>query len=267
MATLFLPPVLRRDVRLVYRFCRTVDDLVDEPAGMAPHDIIEVLNRWERALAVPGEDDPVLADVQRIIHEYALSHEYFVMLLRGARMDLTVTHLTTWEELRLYSLLVAGSVGMVLSEMLGARHEVALEAARDLGIAMQLTNILRDVAEDLGRGRIYLPQEVLAAARCSVESLRSGTLSPAFRSVMRDVADEARRRYRSGFAGIQYLDPSARLSVFIAATLYSRILDKIEGRNYDVFSERAHLGTVEKWTAIAPLYLRFRYSSAGGRSD
>ncbi len=259
LATFFLPADLRRDVQTIYTFCRIVDDLVDEPPPGATHaDILDVLDRWEDSLASSVPTDPLLAGVCHVIAAYSLSPQYFRMLLDGARMDLTLTHLETRHDLYVYSLHVAGSVGMILAEMMGARHETALEAARDLGVAMQLTNILRDVAEDLDRSRIYLPREVMAETGCSTATLRARDPSPGFKAAMREIAGEARSRYVSGVAGIHLLDPGARFAVFLAATLYAGILDKIEDRDYNVFSGRVHLGTMEKWSMAVPLYVRHR---------
>lgn len=258
LAALFLPPALRQDVRLVYSFCRTVDDLVDDPPpGVTRCEIVGTLERWETALMGRDCADVLMVDMQRIIGKYAVSPEYFVMLLRGARVDLTLTHLETLEDLRAYSILVAGSVGMILAHMMGARHAAALVAATDLGVAMQMTNVLRDVAEDLDRHRIYLPRETLDGAGCSVGLLHERRPSPPFRAAMQEIAAEARLRYTRGLAGVGFLDPEARLSVSIAAGLYAGILEKIERRDYDVFSGRAHLGAVEKWSAALPMCLRY----------
>lgn len=259
LASLFLPPALRGDVRLIYAFCRTVDDLVDDPPpGMPAREIVATLEKWERDLLGRESTDALMVDMRRVIRQYHLSPEYFVMLLRGAWMDLSLTHIETLDELVRYSILVAGSVGMILAQMMGARHGAALAAASDLGVAMQITNVLRDVAEDLDRDRIYLPREMLDVAGCTTGLLRERRPSAPFRAAMREVAAEARLRYERGLAGIGFLDPEARLSIAIAAGLYAGILEKIERSDYDVFSRRAHLGTVEKWVAAVPLCLRYR---------
>lgn len=259
LAALFLPSPLRRDVRLVYTFCRMVDDLADDPPpGLTRREIVETLDRWGEDLVGRDGADALVVDIRRIIRQYAVSPAYFLMLLDGARMDLSLTHVETLDELRTYAILVAGSVGMILAQMMGARHATALVAARDLGVAMQLTNVLRDVAEDLDRGRIYLPRETLSAAGCSAGLLHERRASPPVRAAMREIAAEARLGYGRGLAGIGFLDPEARLSVSIAAGLYARILDKIERSDFDVFSRRVHLGAVEKWMAALPLCLRYR---------
>jgi phytoene synthase len=260
LAALFLPSALRHDVRLVYTFCRMVDDLADDPPlGMTRSQIIETLEGWEQDLLGRDVADPLMVDMQRIIREYAVSPAYFLMLLDGARMDLTLTHIATLEELGTYSILVAGSVGMILAQMMGARHPTALAAARDLGVAMQMTNVLRDVVEDLDRGRIYLPRQTLSVAGCTTVLLLERRPSPQVRAAMREVVDEARLRYRRGRAGIEFLNPETRLSVAIAAGLYEQILEKIERSDYDVFSRRVHLGMLEKWMAALPLCLRYRF--------
>lgn len=260
LATLFLSGALKCDVQTVYTFCRLVDDLVDDPPqGATQADILGVLDRWEAGLQRLDGRDPSLTEVVRIIVAYSLSPDNFLLLLHGARMDLTLTHVESKEELHTYSVHVAGSVGMILAQMMGARHDAALEAARDLGVAMQLTNILRDVAEDLDRSRVYLPREIMNAAGCEVEALRRRDLSPAFQATMREIVGEARYRYRRGLSGVHFLEPDARFAVFLAGTLYAGILDKIEACDYDVFSRRVHLGALEKWKLALPLYLHYRF--------
>lgn len=260
VASLFLPGRLRRDTRLAYAFYRMVDDLVDEPPpGWTSTDILSTLDAWERTLlSGKAEEGSILAELTRLVDEYQIPRRYLVMVLDGARFDLDMREIETREELHRYAVLVAGSVGMVMSQILGAREEEARAAACDLGVAMQLTNVLRDVGEDLRRGRIYLPREELERAGCSREALQRELVTDGLVSVLRSVIDEAREMYRRGMEGIHYLHPSATFSIYLAATLYARILDKIEQQGFDVFRQRACLSPREKWLAAPSAYVRHR---------
>jgi len=200
----------------------------------------------------------LLAEIIRLAGRYDVPSHYLTMVLHGARRDLDGHAIETVEELRHYALLVAGSVGVVMAHILGGRSEAALSAASELGIAMQLTNVLRDVGEDLRRGRIYLPRTELERAGCPIETLQTYTVTPGFRRVVRLLATQARDGYQRGIAGIHYLDPSARFAISLAATLYAGILDEIELHDFDVFRHRAHLGMKEKCTAAARAYIQYR---------
>jgi 15-cis-phytoene synthase len=260
LASLFLPSNVRRDVHLVYAFYRTVDDLVDEPQpGRTPAEIQRTLAAWERDLGLENiAAEPVLAEVTRLASRYDIPVRHFAMVVRGARLDCEGPMIETLEDLRRYSLLVAGSVGMVMAQILGAKTEEALTAARELGIAMQLTNILRDVGEDLRRGRIYLPRDELERAGCPIDLPSTPAATTGLRNVMALVSTHARGSYARGVAGIHHLDPRARFSIYLAAELYAGILDKVEARNFDVFARRAHLSAAERWAVTVRAYTRYR---------
>lgn len=250
LATLFLPRALRRDVQSMYAFYRMVDDLVDESDGEQA-EILATLARWEAELRgeVPASSLPIV-QVIRLAERYAIPLHTLLMMLDGARMDVAGAAIETMEDLRAYGVLVAGSVGMVLAHVLGANSPEALEAARELGVAMQLTNIARDVGEDLGRGRLYLPRTLLAAAGLRPADLARRSMDPAFPAVLRVVMAEARRSYAAGMAGIPLLPPRHRLAITIAADLYAAILTEIERAGYDVFRQRIHLSAFARWRRV-----------------
>lgn len=260
LASLFFPPAIRRDIQTVYAFYRTADDLVDEPApGRAMDDTLATLALWEDVLTGGrAPEDPLLADLLRVAELYSIPSRYLTMMVDGVRFDLTMQSITTLEELLEYAVLVAGSVGLVVGTILGARGDGAMQSARDLGVAMQLTNILRDVGEDLSRGRIYLPVTELSRAGCSVDDLHAHRRTAGFLSVMTQLSSTARTLYQSGVSGIGYLDPSARFAVYLAAQLYARILDTIEANEFDVFERRAHLTVWQRCAAVVPCYLAYR---------
>jgi 15-cis-phytoene synthase len=260
LASLFLPASIRRDVHVVYAYYRTIDDLVDEPPpGWSPSSIARQLDWWDDGLFHRQAGElPLLTELQLVAERYAIPPAYLALVLQGARFDLECRRPETMDDLVEYSVLVAGSVGMVMCHILGSAEQSAIEAARDLGVAMQLTNVLRDVAEDLERGRVYLPRAEMEMAACDADVLHRRAVSPELRVVLERIMTLARSKYAVGQAGIPYLDSSVRFSIVLAATLYSRILDKIERQEYNVFAGRAHLGTVEKWALAMPAYIQHR---------
>ena len=263
LASLFLPAHMRRDVHLIYTYFRTIDDLVDAPPeGCSNTMLLTELDEWQVRFE-SGETEPgtLLEGVFEVAKRHHIPYEYMTLILRGARTDINLSVMETRQDLLDYSVCVAGSVGVVMAHIMGTPHDAALEAARDLGVAMQITNVLRDVGEDVQRGRVYLPLHDLRRHGCSLDSVRGGQVTSAFRDVMLDLMADARAHYASGMGGIRYLDRPAQFSIYLAATLYSRILDKIERHDFDVFSRRAHLSSVEKWSLAVPAYMEHRQVS------
>ena len=264
-AARFLDPERRRATEVLYAFVRSLDDLVDEPPpGTSAVVIGSDLERWDRWLAAshPASregDDPLAAAVAEVIAAYAIPPVYLRALVRGLRDDLDGRPIETFDDLERYAFRVAGSVGLAMCHILGASGPRALRAAAALGIAMQLTNIVRDVGEDLDRGRIYLPAEDLARWVGSMRDLRERRVGAPLRAVLGCQVARARRYYTAGLAGIDDLPPEGRYSIALAAGLYGRILDTIQARRYDVFAGRAVVGrpakivlagrlAVAKWT-------------------
>ena len=243
-------PAPRRDAaRALYAFCRRLDDLVDE-AAPSPHlarrlaearALIGAL-RGPGALTAVGApwDAAELAALRDAVHRWDIPQAPFLELIAGVEMDLTRRRYATFADLDLYCFRVAGTVGLMLAPVLGYSRPRALRAAADLGRAMQLTNILRDVREDLERGRIYLPQDELAAFGVSEDDLAQGHMSGRMRRLFEWQIARARHWYTRGRAGIRLLHGArSRLTVRLMATLYADILRAIEEREYDVFRDRA----------------------------
>lgn len=258
-ATRFLPADRRPAVAGLYAFARAVDDLVDEPQPTwTRSDVADALAAWRSWLEQPTRDsapDPALADrVLPALLRHGVRPEYLQMLVDGVASDLTRLEMRSWLELRTYCVLVASSVGLAMCHLLGAGGDpLAREAAVDLGIAMQLTNILRDLGADLRVGRVYLPADELARQgysparliELSTQVVGQGpaALGDSFREVMRAQIDRARLHYRRGMQGIARLPSEARLGILLAARLYEAILDDIEAADYDVFTRRAATST------------------------
>jgi 15-cis-phytoene synthase len=260
LASLFMPSSVRADVHSLYAFYRTVDDLVDEPFDACSRQgRLDTLLTWEDALrGGQPADNGFVGGAIGLADRYNIPIDYLCLVLEGARFDLEMRTIETKQELIHYSVLMAGSVGMVMSYILGARDSESLSAASDLGVAMQITNVLRDVGEDLTRGRIYLPLDELQKYGCAIGDLKRGRVNEPFCGVMQSLALLAREYYDSGMQGIPRLDRSSQFSIYLAATLYRRILDKIEEQGFNVFGRRAGLGAAEKWMMTMPTYLAHR---------
>ena len=243
-------PAARRDAaRALYAFCRRLDDLVDEAAPASDvarrlvdtSALIEIVHGPD---ALPAVDPPwhraELAALRDAIRRYDIPVAPFRELVAGVEMDLTRRRYPTFAHLDLYCFRVAGTVGLMLAPVLGYSRPRALRAAADLGRAMQLTNILRDVREDLGRGRVYLPQDELAAFGVSEDDLARGHMSGRMRRLFEWQIARARGLYAGGRAGIRFLEGArSRLTVRLMAALYADILRAIEAQDYDVFRSRA----------------------------
>jgi phytoene synthase len=247
-ATRFFPRRMAEDAWAVYWFCRTTDDLVDESA-IAPD-----LDSWAASLRAALEGhrtgNDVLDHFAGTARRCRIPAEYPLDLIEGVRMDLSIARYETFDDLRLYCYRVASTVGLMMMHVIGfdgAPHRRAI----DLGIAMQLTNILRDVGEDLRRGRIYLPLEDLRRFGYSERDLAAGIRNHAFSRLMDCQCHRARQFYASGLQGLPALHPRGRFAVELAARIYWRLLPRIESSGYDVFERRAVVPRAEKYWITA----------------
>jgi 15-cis-phytoene synthase len=224
LASKLLPPVARDEAAVLYAWCRYVDDAVDD------------------CNALPGVPYPIDAAFRQVMQRRNIPDAYPRELLAGMAMDLEGTHYATVDDLITYAWRVAGVVGLMMSHVLGVADDDALVPAAHLGIAMQLTNVCRDVAEDWQRGRLYIPDELLGSARGLAREL-GGTLSshaiPPLASAVRELLALADRYYRSADRGIARLPWRAALGVRTARTVYSAIGDRITRADHDVTAGRA----------------------------
>lgn len=260
MATRFLPNHKQRSIFAIYGLCRYLDDLVDEAEDLIEHHEISHLEIYERldifknnlvdSYKGINQNDPILIAFSDTLKRYEISLDLPLLLLEGVKMDLQKSRYNTFDELYDYSYKVASVVGLMTSEVFGYTNKKALDYAVDLGIAMQLTNILRDVGEDLARDRIYLPADELEEFGIRRDSLLGKEKTPEFCEFMSFQIERARRYYTEADKGILMLDQDSRLPVLLARENYSRILDKIEENNYNVFEERAYLNSAEKLSII-----------------
>lgn len=263
----------RQGALALYAFCRRLDDLVDEasapPDALVPR--LDAARALVRAACVAGADLRAVpppfdvaetAALRDTIQSFAIPERPFQDLIDGVAMDLTVRRYATAADLDRYCYLVAGTVGLMMAPLLGYRDPAALAPAAALGHAMQLTNILRDVGEDLGRDRIYLPQADLAAAGIGEADLRAGRVDARFRALMRGQVARARALYAEARRGIPLLDGvRSRLTVRLMAAVYGDILRVIEAQGYDVFRRRAVVSGGRK-VVLAAAALRAREAAA-----
>jgi phytoene synthase len=268
-----LPVTKRHDIMALYAFCRTSDDLVDA-AGSSPEKQAEasaLLAEW--AAAVSSTDPEQLTrpdsctDQSRVSvarawghtrHRYGIPTDLADELLAGVRMDLSINRYETWDDLWLYCYRVASTVGLMSMYIMGTQTMDAVPYAVQLGVALQLTNILRDVGEDAQAGRIYLPAEDMEHFGYTEEMLLSGVINSNFIALMDFQIARADALYASAQPGIALLSPDSRMAVTAAATLYRGILRKIVAARYNVFNRRAHLSTHEKLRALPGIWWRSR---------
>jgi phytoene synthase len=270
LATLLLPEEKRRAIWAIYVWCRRTDELVDGPQSRLT--TTETLDRWEKQLesVFAGEpmDDFDVAFVDTLQH-FPMDIQPFRDMIAGQRMDLYRSRYDTFEELRLYCYRVAGTVGLMVTPVLGLEDSGnktpwsdfldssdPLEEAIALGIAKQLTNILRDVGEDARRGRIYLPLEELALFGYTEEDLFNGVVDARWRELMRFQIQRARKFYDQAERGIRALSPDSRWPIWAALMHYQGILDVIERNEFDVFTKRAFVPKQQKLLTLPIAWLR-----------
>lgn len=268
MATRFLPYHKQRSIFAIYGLCRTLDDIVDETPSMvnstkrSKNEIIERLKKLRVQLtsAYRGveQQNSVLIAFADVLNRYHISLEHPLALLDGVKMDLVKNRYENFYELYEYSYKVASVVGLMTAEVFGYKNPLAVNHAVELGIAMQLTNILRDVGEDLSKNRIYLPKEDLLRFGLNEEDLFRRELSNKFVDLMKFQIERARDYYNRSDLGISMLDRDSRLPVLLARENYSRILDKIEENQYQVFNQRAYLSTTEKFSILPKVMLQLQ---------
>jgi phytoene synthase len=243
----------------MYALCRHIDDAVDEAGARNEEEARGAVERWRRELGAVyrGErvTSPVLVAWRDMLATYAIKLDLPLELMRGVLMDTYIKRYETWDELRLYCYRVASVVGLMSSEIFGYREPGTLRHAEALGLAMQLTNILRDVGEDAAMGRIYLPRLELERFGYNETQLMKGEINAQFIALIKFQIERARALYAEAEKGIPFLDRDARFTVLLAARLYGRILDQIERNGYDVFTRRAHLTLPAKIRALPRLWI------------
>ncbi|MCO6510177.1 MAG: phytoene/squalene synthase family protein [Aridibacter famidurans] len=283
-AARFLPKFKQPPVFAIYAFCRHVDDEIDESDFRTEEEAARAVDEWRRRLddvfdsarsgnakaaarhAAEGPRQKALEDVftawRHMLGRYHIPREIPLDLIRGVLMDTWKKRYATFEELYVYSYHVASTVGLMTSPILGYSDDEALLYAEKMGVAMQLTNILRDVKEDAEMGRIYLPAEDLDRFGVTEAQIFEGVADERFREMMAFQVARAKDLYAEGEKGIPYLDRDSRFTVLLASRIYARILDEIEALDYDVFRTRAHTTKAQKLLSMPGIWFEAKRMTA-----
>ncbi len=265
---LVLPAEKRNALCAVYAFMRHADDLADDP-GMEVQLKRQKLDEWleaaKQVFSGRPTDDPVLMALGHAQRRFKIPQDLFEKLVYGTGMDLDIPPASanspavlcnTFEDLKQYCYYVASVVGLVCIHIFGYQDKKAEFLAEDCGLAFQLTNIIRDIKEDAGMGRIYIPDEDLMRSSLTAENFSATAMADPLkaqqlRPALEYEAERARRYYESGKWLMELIDEDSRAALWVLVEIYSRLLKKIVDRNYDVFTERASLSTWEKLTVLA----------------
>ncbi len=265
MASSLLPADQRAAARALYAFCRTSDDIVDEGEGNRLHELLHWRN--ESLANHPRKDNPVALAWADTRARYHIPRQYAEQLLDGVACDLTQDRFATFNDLAHYCYGVASTVGLMTMHIVGYSSEEAIPYAIKLGVALQLTNILRDVGEDWENGRLYLPQDELTKFGLTEEDIDNKLISSRWREFMQFQIDRARRLYAEALPGIGMLGENGRFAIAAAAELYQGILDNIEAHDYNVFTRRAHLTGWEKLRKFPGIWWRSRTNQYNKQSQ
>lgn len=260
-AFVFLDRPRREAIFAAYAFARHTDDLVDE--APSPKIADENLLQWRRELQACYEGratHPITIALAQTLSRFPIPKVYFDRLIEGVEMDLSHHRYPTFESLYAYCYRVASVVGLICIEIFGYKSPLTRDYAERLGIALQLTNIMRDVGEDAERGRIYLPQNELKRFGCSENDVLGRKQTEAFSNLMRFQAQRARRYYRGARMALPSTDRSSMFAAETMGRIYFRLLDRIEGRKFRVLNERVTVPTLFKVSVAVRHFLTSRVS-------
>jgi len=272
LGTMLLPPAKRKAIWAIYVWCRRTDELMDSPEALnkPTSELSNRLDKWEEKTKgifsgiLNDELDAVMADT---LQNFPQPIQPYLDMIEGQRMDLNLHRYETFQDLKLYCYRVAGTVGLMTQRVIGidslytSKDSIpspdTSEAAIALGIANQLTNILRDIGEDRSRGRIYIPLEDLKRFDYSENDLMAGNLNSKWKALMQFQLKRAREWFRLSESGIKWLSADSRWPIWTSLRLYRGILDSIEKLDYDVFNNRAY---VRNWIKLLNLPISYSIS-------
>jgi phytoene synthase len=258
-ASALLPEEKRSAVRALYAFCRTVDDVVDEIESKKDRDV--ELNYWREVVrsASAPDGDLVAAAWADALSRYHIPRHYALQLIDGVARDLYQTRYQTFDDLATYCYGVASTVGLMSMYIVGfSGHHDAIPYAIKLGVALQMTNILRDVGEDHFNGRVYLPREELIQYGIHESDITEGRVTDHWRQFMKFQIERTRQLYAESWPGVKMLEREGQLAIGAASIFYQGILDDIERHDYNVFTRRASLGKWGKLSRLPALWLKVR---------
>ncbi|MDI9548165.1 MAG: squalene/phytoene synthase family protein [Chloroflexota bacterium] len=260
VASSLLPKEKRSAVRALYAFCRVTDDIVDSGDANAASE----LAAWQArtAATLPSHDDLVALAWADARARFSVPQRYAEQLVAGVAQDLHKSRYDTFDELAAYSYGVASTVGLMSMHIIGYSSPEAIRYAIKLGVALQMTNILRDVGEDWRRGRVYLPAEDLNHFGLSTDDIAAGRVTSNWRRFMRYQIERNRQLYAEALPGIALLAEDGRFAIRAAADLYRAILYAVETNDYDVFSKRAHISALGKVLRLPSVWLQAKRASS-----
>jgi len=261
LATLLLPKSKRPYVHALYGFARYADEIVDDLAStLSPHEKADALRSWSTGvledLKKGTSSDHIGRALVDTVRKFDIPHQHFVDFLHSMEMDLTITEYQNYEALLEYVYGSAAVIGLEMVPVLGYSDERAFEAAKKLGIAFQLANFIRDVSEDLDRGRVYLPLDELARFGVDRATLERRVLTPEIIEALKFQIARVRSLQEEADLGIAYLDKTSRPCIRAASELYCGIVDEVEAIGYDVFNKRAKTSTARRARVAGAAYLQ-----------
>ena len=261
LATLLLPPAKRPYVHALYGFARYADEIVDDLAStLTDQEKSDWLGRWGDAFLADvrrgSSDDPVCRAVVDTVQRWEIPTEHFEAFLHSMRMDLTVTEYPTYDDLYEYVYGSAAVIGLQMVPILEPTSPEAYERAMDLGVAFQLANFIRDVNEDLDRGRVYLPLDELERFGVTRAVLEKRVATPEVKAALRHQIDRVKRLEERSRPGVEMLHPSSRDCIEAARVLYCGIADQVVAINYEVFKKRAKVPIVRRLSVAFPAWRR-----------
>ena len=260
LATLLLPASKRPFVHALYGFARYADEIVDDLAStLTAQEKAEVLRTWSsdvlRGLETGESSDLVGRALIDTVQRFDIPHQHFVDFLHSMEMDLTVTEYQTFEDLYEYVYGSAAVIGLQMVPILGGDTVNSLEAANNLGVAFQLANFIRDVGEDLDRGRVYLPLQELAEHGVTRQMLEARKLTPEIISALKFQIARVRQLQKAAEPGIALLDKTSQPCIRAASELYCGIVDEVEKIGYDIFNKRAKTSTARRARVALAAYV------------
>jgi len=247
----------RHDITTFYAFCRVIDDIADS-SKLSVAEKTKGLAAWREWLVRPGaNEDSIASAVRALMAKYHLAPAMLEEIIAGVEMDLSISRYPTFEDLRLYCYRVASAVGLVSIEIFGYRNPRCCEYAVELGLALQTTNIIRDVGKDMREGRIYLPQDEMARFGYSESELLSATHNPAFVALMEFQAQRSHNFFESAAALLPPKDRRSMIAAEIMGSVYRSLLRRMEADRFRVYEREYRLNRLQKAGHVAFQLLKF----------
>jgi phytoene synthase len=259
-ASRFLPREKKEAAYAVYAICRISDEAVDSQRTTHSDNLVKTRENIELAYSDTSLSNNLLLAFRQTVNKFKIPKEYFWELIDGMGMDLKINRYETFDDLYNYCYKAAGVVGLIMLKIFGVNDNRAEKSALELGIAMQLTNIIRDIKEDFSRGRVYLPQKELSQFGVTQDDLSGGKVDENFKRLVKFQINRARQFYANSEKGIKLINNAfSRFVIYAMKEIYAAILDSIEHNGYDVFSKRAYVSGPSKAAITLRILLRGKY--------